>query len=90
MNPPLIMPLSVRRRIDLYRETLRSKIQTTDAPDGQDDFSSLHNQPKNIFETALCYVRGGIGFSRPSPLQPRLRDVSIACSIFLHPRSIFC
>jgi len=38
MNPPLIMPLSVRRRIDLYRETLRSKIQTTHAPDGQDKF----------------------------------------------------
>jgi len=31
MDPPLFMPFSVRRRIDLYRATLRSKMQTTDS-----------------------------------------------------------
>jgi len=36
MNPPLVMPFSVIQQIDLYRATLRSKIQTTEAPDGQD------------------------------------------------------
>jgi hypothetical protein len=31
MDPPLIMSFSVRRRIDLYRATLRSEMQTTDS-----------------------------------------------------------
>jgi hypothetical protein len=37
MDPPLIMPFSVIRRIDLYRATLRSNTQTTDAQHVQDN-----------------------------------------------------